>query len=56
MKVEKEEVFGFTAFRRGLTSVMEKLRAGEIEKAVVTRHGKFECVLLTTDEYEKLKG
>lgn len=56
MKVDSKELVAFTDFRRELTDVMEELRKGTIQKAVVTKHGKPECVLLTVEQYQRLKG
>jgi prevent-host-death family protein len=56
VEFESAELIPFTDFRRDLTDVMEKLQEGTIEKAVVTKHGKVKCVLLSVKQYEQLKG
>lgn len=56
MKVEGGELVAMSEFRQNLPTIIDELRAGEKEKVVLTRHGQFECVVLSPEAYEKLEA
>lgn len=54
MKVETHELVPYTLFRRQLGQVIANLR-GKGTKIVVTKYGEPAFVVLTVDEYERLR-
>jgi PHD/YefM family antitoxin component YafN of YafNO toxin-antitoxin module len=56
VKVAGEELVAMSEFRQNLPTIINELRAGEKEKVVLTRHGQFECVVLSPEAYEKLEA
>lgn len=56
MKVENEELVTMSEFRQNLPTIVNELRAGEKKKVVLTRHGQFECVVMSPDAYEKVEA
>lgn len=49
-----EELLTQRDFARAYPRHLRRLRAGEIDKLVITTKGKMEAVVLTVEEYEKL--
>lgn len=56
MKVENGELVSARDLARTYATLMDQLASGEIEKVVVTKHGKMEAVLIPVDRYEALTG
>jgi len=56
MEVDSDELIDITSFRRDLTEMLGKLNTGDLDKVVVTKNGKFQCVVVTPDGYDRLKG
>jgi hypothetical protein len=51
---QNEEMIGARDFAREYPKQMKRLASGEIEKLVITSHGKLQAVVLTVEDYEKL--
>lgn len=56
MEVDSDELVHMTSFRRDLTEMTGKLRTHEMEKIVVTKNGRPQLVVVTPEEYDRLKG
>jgi hypothetical protein len=53
---ENKELVSSRSFYRNYATMMNRLAAGEIEKIVLTKHGKMIGVILTAENYEKATG
>lgn len=54
MKTSNDEMVTARDLGRTYAKVMKQLTNGELEKAVITRHGRMEAVLITVPRYEEL--
>lgn len=55
MDFEGASIISVTAFRRGLTTHLDRLKSGATEKIVVIKNGEVECVVMAAPAYERLK-
>lgn len=56
MKTSNDEMTTARELGRNYAKLMQKLADGDLEKVVITKHGKMEGVLVTADRYEELVG
>lgn len=56
MDVENSELVSARDLSRNYASLIERLVKGELEKVVITKHGKLEAVVVTTARYEAMTG
>lgn len=54
METENQEMVTARDLGRNYAKLMKQLADGDIEKVVITKHGKMEGVLLTVPAYEGL--
>jgi prevent-host-death family protein len=52
----KNEMVGITELSRSLNSFVEKVKDNTIEKLAIMKNNKPEVVILSTDEYERIKA
>lgn len=52
--IQNEEIITARDFSREYPKQMKRLESGEIEKLVITSHGKMVAVVQTVADYEKL--
>ncbi|MCR4942374.1 MAG: type II toxin-antitoxin system Phd/YefM family antitoxin [Campylobacter sp.] len=50
----KDEIFTATEVVRNFSSILNKINKGDIKRAVILKNNKFESVLLSMGEYERL--
>ena len=50
----KDEIYTATEVVRNFSSVLSRVGANELKKAVIVKNNKFEAVLLNMEEYERL--
>lgn len=55
ISVVNEELIAPRDFQRRWSKYLSDLEEGEIEKLVITRHGKFRAVVLTVEDYAELR-
>ncbi|CAD7287060.1 type II toxin-antitoxin system Phd/YefM family antitoxin [Campylobacter suis] len=51
----KDEVFTATEVVRNFSAVLGKISKAELKRAVIVKNNKFEAVLLSMSEYERLQ-
>lgn len=51
----KDEVFTATEVVRNFSAVLSKISKSELKHAVIVKNNKFEAVLLSMSEYERLQ-
>lgn len=54
METQNEEMRSVRTVTRELSSILTDLETGELEKCVVTKHGKMVAVIVTAEKYEEL--
>ncbi|NLK66436.1 MAG: type II toxin-antitoxin system Phd/YefM family antitoxin [Campylobacteraceae bacterium] len=52
---KQDEIYTATEVVRNFSSVLTKVSSGEIKKAVIVKNNKFEAVMLSLKEYERLE-
>ena len=50
----KDEIYTATEVVRNFSSVLTRVGASELKRAVIVKNNKFEAVLLNMEEYERL--
>ncbi|MSN96798.1 type II toxin-antitoxin system Phd/YefM family antitoxin [Campylobacter sp. FMV-PI01] len=50
----KDEIYTATEVVRNFSSILNKVSSAELKKVVIVKNNKFEAVLLSTKEYERL--
>lgn len=53
---DKDEIYTATEVVRNFASVMKKVDTGELGRVVIVKNSKFEAVLLSMREYERLQN
>ena len=53
--INKDEIYTATEIVRNFSSVLNKVTNGEIKKALIVKNNKFEAVLLSMTEFERLE-
>ena len=56
VKYAQNELFSITDFSKQLASVIKDIKEQSIEKIGVLKNNKLEAVVISTDEYERLKS
>jgi len=56
VKYAQNELFSITDFSKQLASVIKNIKEQSIEKIGVLKNNKLEAVVISTDEYERLKS
>lgn len=51
----QDEIYTATEVVRNFSAVLTKVSSGEIKKAVIVKNNKFEAVMLSLKEYERLE-
>ena len=54
MTYAKNEIMTATDMVRNFTSVLGSLSKGENKRVVIVKNNRFEAVMITVDEYEKM--
>ncbi len=54
IETSPEEIVSGRDFRREFAKLIERLEKGELEKLVLTRHGKMVAVVTTVEGYARL--
>lgn len=54
MTYAKNEMMSATDMVRNFSSVLSSLRKGENKRVVVVKNNRFEAVMITVEEYEKM--
>lgn len=52
----KDEIYTATEVVRNFASVMKKVDTGELGRVIIVKNSKFEAVLLSMKEYERLQN
>ncbi|WP_033917141.1 type II toxin-antitoxin system Phd/YefM family antitoxin [Campylobacter sputorum] len=52
----KDEIYTATEVVRNFASVMKKVDTGELERVIIVKNSKFQAVLLSMKEYERLQN
>lgn len=53
--INKDEIYTATEIVRNFSSVLNKVTNGDIKKALIVKNNKFEAVLLSMAEFERLE-
>ena len=53
--INKDEIYTATEIVRNFSSVLSKVTNGDIKKALIVKNNKFEAVLLSMTEFERLE-
>ncbi|MDA3046513.1 type II toxin-antitoxin system Phd/YefM family antitoxin [Campylobacter sp. VBCF_06 NA8] len=53
--LNKDEIYTATEMARNFSSILKKLNSQEIKKAMIVKNNKFEAVMLSMSEYERLE-
>ncbi|MBQ9876707.1 MAG: type II toxin-antitoxin system prevent-host-death family antitoxin [Campylobacter sp.] len=53
--INKDEIYTATEIVRNFSSVLNKVTNGDIKKALIVKNNKFEAVLLSMTEFERLE-
>lgn len=53
--INKDEIYTATEVVRNFSSVLNKVSKGDIKKALIVKNNKFEAVLLSMAEFERLE-
>ena len=56
LSFNQEEIFTATELVRNFSQIMEKLKKSESGKIVVLKNNKFEAVMLSMKEFERLQN
>ena len=56
VKYAKNELFSITDFTKQIGSVVNSIREHSLEKIGILKNNKLEAVVISTDEYERLKA
>lgn len=52
---KQDEIYTATEVVRNFSAVLSKVSDGELKKAVIVKNNKFEAVMLSLKEYERLE-
>ncbi|ASM39301.1 type II toxin-antitoxin system Phd/YefM family antitoxin [Campylobacter sp. RM12327] len=52
----KDEIYTATEVVRNFASVMKKVDTGELGRVIIVKNSKFQAVLLSMKEYERLQN
>ncbi|KAB0582313.1 type II toxin-antitoxin system Phd/YefM family antitoxin [Campylobacter sputorum] len=52
----KDEIYTATEVVRNFASVMKKVDTGELGRVIIVKNSKFEAILLSMKEYERLQN
>lgn len=52
---KQDEIYTATEVVRNFSAVLTKVSEGELKKAVIVKNNKFEAVMLSLKEYERLE-
>lgn len=53
--INKDEIYTATQMVRNFSDILNKVSNKEIKKALIVKNNKFEAVLLSISEYERLE-
>lgn len=53
---DKDEIYTATEVVRNFATVMKKVDNGELKRVIIVKNSKFESVLLSMKEYERLQN
>lgn len=53
---DKDEIYTATEVVRNFAAVMKKVDTGELKRVIIVKNSKFEAVLLSMKEYERLQN
>ena len=53
--INKDEIYTATQMVRNFSEILNKISNKEIKKALIVKNNKFEAVLLSISEYERLE-
>ena len=53
--INKDEIYTATEIVRNFSSVLNKVTNGDIKKVLIVKNNKFEAVLLSITEFERLE-
>ena len=56
VKYAQNELFSITDFTKQIGSVINNIKAHSLEKIGILRNNRLEAVVISTDEYERLKA
>ncbi|MEN4046331.1 hypothetical protein [Sulfurimonas sp. NWX367] len=56
VKYAQNELFSITDFTKQIGSVVSSIKAHSLEKIGILKNNKLEAVVISTDEYERLKA
>ena len=56
VKYAQNELFSITDFTKQIASVMSSVKKHSLEKVGILKNNKLEVVVISTDEYERLKA
>lgn len=52
----KDEIYTATEVVRNFSSVMKKIETAELNRIIIVKNSKFEAVILSMKEYERLQN
>lgn len=52
----KDEIYTATEIVRNFSSVMKKVETSELNRIIIVKNSKFEAVILSMKEYERLQN
>ncbi|WP_311337497.1 type II toxin-antitoxin system prevent-host-death family antitoxin [Campylobacter ureolyticus] len=52
---KQDEIYTATEVVRNFSAILSKVSDGELKKAVIVKNNKFEAVMLSLKEYERLE-
>jgi prevent-host-death family protein len=55
IKTSNDEMVTARDLSRNASQLIDKIQSGELEKAVITRHGTMVGVLVTVEHYEEME-
>lgn len=53
--INKDEFYTATEMVRNFSTILKKVQNGEIKKATIVKNNKFEAVMISFSEYERLQ-
>lgn len=56
VKYAQNELFSITDFTKQISSVVSSIKTHSLEKIGILKNNKLEAVVISTDEYERLKA
>lgn len=52
---KQDEIFTATDMARNFSEILKKVKSSEIKKAMILKNNKFEAVLISISEFERLE-